>query len=169
MVELQTTEAHKTNAFFALVNNRFKFTLFLLKSLPAAYFSGVKILTANEQSCSVSVPSKWFTRNPFRSTYFASLSMAAEMSTGVLAMAHVYKRKPAVSMLIIEMESRYHKKATGVTIFKCEDGLQLKQAIQLAIDTNQPQTMTVKSAGYNQQNELMAEFWFKWSFRLKHQ
>jgi hypothetical protein len=44
---------------------------------------------------------------------FACLAMAAEMSTGVLAMAHVYKRKPAISMLVVKMEAEYFKKATG--------------------------------------------------------
>jgi len=167
MIEQKQTANHNTAGFFALVNNRFKFNLFLLKNLPAAYFSGVRVLAANEQNCRVSLPFKWFTKNPFRSTYFACLSMAAEMSTGVLAMAHVHKRKPAVSMIIVEVESKYFKKATGVTTFVCTEGLVLKQTIEQAIDSNQPQTATIKASGYNEAGELIAEFWFKWSFRLK--
>src|SRR5213083_1353031 len=109
--------------------------MFLLSNLPAAYFSGVRIRDINENTCSVTVPYKWFTKNPFRSTYFACLSMAAEMSTGALCLVHLYKRKPPVSMLVVKMESEYFKKATGRTKFICEDGLSIKEAIEQAIQT----------------------------------
>src|SRR5687768_328057 len=102
--------------FLQLIGNRTKARLFLLQKLPAAFFSGVRIESISETHCSVSVPFRWFTQNPFRSTYFACLSMAAEMSTGALAMAAVYGRRPAVSLLITGMESRFLKKATGKTI-----------------------------------------------------
>jgi hypothetical protein len=166
MNQMIEAEAYSTKPFFELIRNRFKFSLFLLKSLPAAYFSSLKVVQANEEGCTVSVPFKWFTTNPFRSTYFACLAMAAEMSTGILAMAHVFKRKPSVSMLIVNMESTYYKKATGITSFSCSDGLLVKEAVRQAIETRQPQTIKVKSEGYDG-NELIAEFWFTWSFKVK--
>src|SRR5215204_1043055 len=95
------------NAFFLLANNPFKFKLFLLSKLPAAFIAGIRIEQCKEEACSVSVKYKWFTQNPFRSTYFACLSMAAEMSTGALAMANVYKRQPSASMLITDVESKF--------------------------------------------------------------
>lgn len=168
MIEQKETLSPNTDAFFSMVRNRFKFNLFLLTNLPAAYFSGIKLIKATEESSMVSVPFKWFTTNPFRSTYFACLSMAAEMSTGVLAMAHVYKRKPAVSMLVTAVESHYQKKATGVTTFHCHDGSLIKQLIDTAIATSTAQSVKAKSTGYNEQNEVVAEFWITWSFKVKH-
>lgn len=159
--------ASHPHGFFRLINNRFKSRLFLLGKLPAAYFSGLKIVSANEDHCAVSVPYKWFTQNPFRSTYFACLSMAAEMSTGVLAMANIYQRKPAVSMLITGMESAFHKKAIGKTIFTCTEGKIVADTIERAVVANTPQTVKLQSKGYNSQNELVAEFWFTWSFKVK--
>ena len=156
-----------SSSFFLLVNNPFKFRLFLLSKLPAAFVAGVRIKQCNEESCSVSVPFKWLTQNPFRSTYFACLSMAAEMSTGVLAMANLYKRTPKTSMLITSVESKYYKKATGKTIFICWDGLKMKATIDEAYQTYLPQSITARSEGYNEQNELVAEFWFTWSFKVK--
>ena len=108
--------------FLALINNPLKFRLFLFSKLPSAYFAGVRIRKAEPGCCEVLVPFKWFSQNPFRSTYFACLAMAAEMSTGVLAMAQTYKRNPAVSMLVVGLEAKYYKKATGLTTFICEDG-----------------------------------------------
>lgn len=155
------------DAFFSLINSPLKRRLFLLSKLPAAYFSGVKILSANSETCAVSVPYQWFTKNPFRSTYFACLSMAAEMSTGVLAMANTFRRKPSVSMLITGMESSFHKKATGTTIFYCHEGLAIQQAVEKAVAGALAQTIRVQANGFNEQKQLVAEFWFTWSFKLK--
>jgi hypothetical protein len=158
---------HNLSPFFGLANNPFKFRLFLFSKLPAAYIAGIRIVNCNKESCSVSVPYKWLTQNPFRSTYFACLSMAAEMSTGALAMANVYQRKPSASMLITSVDSKYYKKAIGKTVFICKEGLAIKQTIDTAYTGLSPQTITVKSEGFNQQNELVAEFWFTWSFKVK--
>src|ERR687898_975148 len=94
-----------------------KFRLFLFTKLPSAYFAGVRIKDISPDKCEVTIPYKWFSQNPFRSTYFACLGMAAEMSTGALAMAHTYKSNPAVSMLVVGLEANYFKKATGLTTF----------------------------------------------------
>src|SRR6186713_3058252 len=131
---------HNANAFFLLANNPLKFKLFLLSKLPAAFIAGIRIERCNEEVCSVSVPYKWLTQNPFRSTYFACLSMAAEMSTGALAMANVYKRKRSASMLITSVDSKYYKKAIGKTIFTCKEGEAMKQTINEAYETSTPQT-----------------------------
>lgn len=154
-------------AFFNLIRNPAKFKIFLLQKLPAAFFSGLKLITADNQHCAVCVPYKWFTQNPFRSTYFACLSMAAEMSTGVLAMAHIYKIKPGVSMLVVGNESRFLKKATGKTIFTCSDGEAIKAAVEKSIATGEGQTIIAKSIGYNKKEEIVAEFLFTWSFKPK--
>lgn len=154
-------------AFFSLIRNKVKYRLFLLRQLPAAYFAGLQIREVDAEHCTVSVPYKWFTKNPFRSTYFACLAMAAELSTGVLVMANVYRRRPSVSMLVVATEARFAKKATGLTLFTCSDGLLIREAVERAIATSEPQTLTVQSSGYNTGGELIAEFSFTWSFKAK--
>jgi hypothetical protein len=158
---------HQTAAFFSLINHPVKFRLYLLKNLPAAYFSGLKIVHANAGSCAVSIPFKWLTQNPFRSTYFASLSMAAELSTGVLGMAQLRNRRPAVSMLVTGIEGKFHKKATGLTIFQCDDGGQISDAVAAAISLKNPQEIKAHSIGRNKEGEVVAEFWITWSFKVK--
>src|SRR6478672_221893 len=135
------------NKFLNLARHPIKFKLFLFKQLPAAFFSGVRVKSITESKAIVTVPYKWLTRNPFRSTYFACLSMAAEMSTGLLAMANVYGRTPGVSMLVTAIEGSFQKKATGRSIFICKDGAALASAIELAISSGQPQTFTALSTG----------------------
>lgn len=150
------------NAFMATVRSPFKFRLFLLTKIPAAFFSGVRIKSITEDKCVVTVPYKWFSTNPFKSTYFACLAMAAEMSTGALAMAHIYKRVPSVSMLIIDMTAAYYKKATNITTFVCKDGIAIRDAIEEAIAANGTNSITIKSSGTNEAGEVVAEFAFTW-------
>ena len=163
----QEAAGQNTAAFFSLINHPFKFKLFLLRNLPAAYFSGVRILQADADACTVSIPFKWFTKNPFRSTYFACLSMAAEMSTGVLAMAHLYKRKPAVSMLVTGIEGKFYKKATDVAFFQCKDGEAIQNAIDAAVSSGVPQEIKAHSIGKNKNGDTLTEFWITWSFKAR--
>ncbi|MFM2337695.1 MAG: hypothetical protein RL115_888 [Bacteroidota bacterium] len=155
------------SVFLKLIQHPIKFRLFLFSKLPAAYFAGVRVRQADMEKCIVSVPYKWLSQNPFRSTYFACLSMAAEMSTGVLAMAFLYKRQPAVSMLVVKVDSTYHKKATGLTSFLCTDGKKFEQAIENAINTGEAQTVIANTVGTNKEGEVVAEFVVTWSFKAK--
>jgi hypothetical protein len=153
--------------FIRLISNPFKFRIFLLMNLPSAFFSGVRIREVDLQQCSVSVPYKWFSRNPFRSTYFACLSMAAEMSTGALAMAHLHKSAPPVSMLVTGIEGTFFKKATGLTVFLCEDGENIRRAIEEAVSTGEGVVFRARSLGKNTNGEAVAEFFITWSFKAK--
>lgn len=153
--------------FLKLINSPVKFRLFLLSKLPSAFFCGVRVRYADEKTCVVTVPYKWLSQNPFRSTYFACLAMAAEMSTGVLAMAHIYKRRPVVSMLVLKVEGHFLKKAVGRTTFTCDDGLILEQAIEDSISGDEAKMITARSYGRNAEGEVVAEFLITWGFKVK--
>lgn len=153
--------------FIKLIKHPVKFRIFLFTKLPAAFFAGVRVREVDENRCMVSVPYKWLSQNPFRSTYFACLSMAAEMSTGVLAMAHLYKINPPVSMLVVKVESEYFKKATGHTYFVCEDGNLFFDAVEQTMATGEAKMVKAKSVGKNKEGEVVAEFYIIWSFKTK--
>lgn len=153
--------------FLKIVKHPFKFRMFLLSKLPAAFFSGVRVRSINENECVVTVPYKWFTRNPFKSTYFACLSMAAEMSTGALGIMNVYNRKPAVSMLVTKVEGEFHKKSTGIATFTCAEGPAIMNAVETAISTGEAQSIKVLSTGTNGNGETIATFYITWSFKQK--
>lgn len=156
-----------TSEFIQLMKHPVKFRMFLLSKLPSAFFAGVRVKEADEKRCVVTVPFKWFSQNPFRSTYFACLSMAAEMSTGALAMAHLYKRKPPVSMLVVKVESEYFKKATGRTSFVCADGELFQKAVEESMASGEARTVKARSVGTNKEGEIVAEFFITWSFKAK--
>jgi len=156
-----------TASFINLMKHPVKFRMFLFTKLPSAYFSGVRLREIDTAHSRVSVPFKWFSQNPFKSTYFACLAMAAEMSTGLLGMMQVYKRQPAVSMLVIGLEAFYYKKATNRTDFICSDGELFEKKIEETIATGEARTLKAKSVGKNKEGEVVAEFYITWSFKAK--
>lgn len=158
---------HTADDFIQLVKHPVKFRMFLLFKLPSAYFCGVRVKNITKETAAVTVPYKWLSQNPFKSTYFACLAMAAEMSTGLLAMMNTYKSDPAISMLVTALQATYFKKATGLTTFVCEDGNAIATAIGQAVQTGESRSIKAKSTGVNEQGEVVAEFIIEWSFKAK--
>lgn len=155
------------STFQRKITNRLTFRLFMLKRLPAAYFAGLSIVSLDEKHCAVAVRYKWFTQNPFRSMYFAVQSMAAEMSTGLLASGHVYERRPAISMLVVGVQGNFFKKVTGRVVFTCDDGIKIHDTIEAAIATGEGKTIGCRSVGINDAGETVAEFVITWSFKAR--
>ena len=156
-----------TSAFIRSLKHPLRFRMFLLSRLPNAFFAGLRIRDLDETVCRVSVPYKWFTKNPFRSTYFACLNMAAEMSTSVLCLVYLHNRKPPLSMLVVKTEAEYFKKTTGKTVFTCEEGLMIKETIEQAIERGEARTFRARSIGKNEEGHIVAEFFITWSFKVK--
>ncbi len=153
--------------FKQTITNPLKFNYFLFRKLPSALFAGLRIQYLAEDKAAITVSHKWFNQNPFHSMYFAVQSMAAEMSTGMLAFGQIHQRNPVVSMLVVGMEATFHKKAVGKVVFTCLNGLAIASAVETAISTGSGQTIRCYSVGTNEYNEMVAEFWFIWSFKPK--
>ncbi len=153
--------------FSALISSPIQFRFFLFQKLPAAFFSGLRIVHFDSTTCTVKIKYSWFSQNPFKSIYFAVEAMAAEMCSGMLAFAQVYQRNPKISMLVVKMEVNFIKKATGTVLFTCEDGALIQAAINESIETGEGKTIVCMSKGKNSANETVAEFLITWSFKSK--
>lgn len=141
--------------------------LFLMKQLPLAFIAGLKLIEMDGHLAKVSVPYNYLTKNPFRSIYFAALSMAAELSTGILAMAAVYETGVPISMLVLGMEADFVKKADSRVVFTCKGGEALNETIARSIKTGEGQTIKLVSTGYNSGGDVVASFAFNWTFKPK--
>ena len=150
------------------ISNPIKYWLFMLSKLPMGFISGLKIVELSPQQASIAVKFKWINKNPFGSIYFAVQSMAAELSTGILAYGQTYKRQPKVSMLVVKMEAEFYKKAIGTIHFTCIDGDKITAAIEQSIQQNIGTTVQCISIGKNIEGEEVARFIFTWSFKSKN-
>ena len=153
--------------FQKIILHPIKFRFFLFQKLPAAWIAGLRMKKFEADEASVTVSYKWLNQNPFKSMYFAVQSMAAEMSTGMLAFGQIFERNPSISMLVVGMEAKFQKKATDKITFTCSDGVLIAHAIEEAIRSCEGQTIKCYSVGKNENEEIVSEFWFIWSFKAK--
>ncbi len=71
-------------------------------------------------------------------------------------------------MLVTGLQATYYKKATGITTFICEDGIAIKNIVDEATSSGEGKTIRARSTGYNEQGEVVAEFFIEWSFKVKN-
>lgn len=136
--------------------------------LPAAYFTGVRVKSISEESCTTSVKHKWINQNPFKSMFWAVQGMAAELSTGALVMSYIKDTDSKISMLVANNRANFSKKATGRITFRCEDGLKMKDAIEKAIVTKEGQTCWMKAVGVDSHGDIVSIFEFEWTVKEKN-
>lgn len=148
------------------LNTRSKMRLFFLWKLPTLLFWNVRVLSVNPDVGRVEIPFSRRTQNPFRSTYFAALAGAGELSTGLLAMIAMEGRGP-MSMLVTRMEAEYSKKAVGRTVFTCADGPLIRDAVQRAYETGEGQQVEVLSIGTAEDGSEVCRFRLNWSFKAR--
>lgn len=141
---------------------------YYLRQLPTLVFWGVRIRLCTQDRAEVTIPFSWRTQNPFRSTYFAALCGAGELSTGVLGL-RAMEGKGKISMLVVSLEASFVKKANSLTTFTCTDGPAFRAAIQKALETGEGQTLTAVSQGIQANGEKVAEVRITWSFKAKPQ
>lgn len=140
---------------------------FFLAKLPLALIAGLRIREFDAERCAVSVPYGWRTTNPFRSTYFAALSMAAELSTGALALAAVQVSGQPVALLITGLQASFEKKAAALTTFTCADGDKAFAAVDATIASGEPTTAEMRTVGLSPDGAVVARFTFTWSFKRR--
>jgi Domain of unknown function (DUF4442) len=140
---------------------------YFLSKLPLALMAGVKLRELDADHSVATVPYGWRSTNPFRSTYFAALAMAAELSTGALAMLAVEGAPKPVAMLIVSMTASFEKKATALAAFTCADGAKLAAAVAHAVESGEPATAEAETVGRMADGTVVARFTFTWSFKAR--
>lgn len=155
-----------TRKLISRLNHNQKMWFYFLLKLPSAWFWGMKINSVDQDKSVVSLPYSWFSKNPFRSIYFAAQTGAAELSTGLLGIIAI-EDKPPMSMLITAVEAEFVKKADSQTTFTCHDGGKIRETVDLAITSGAGQTVTVTSIGVDSYGDVVSRFKFTWSFKTK--
>lgn len=140
---------------------------YFLSKLPLALMAGVKLRELDAEHSVATVPYGWRSTNPFRSTYFAALAMAAELSTGALALVAIEASQKPVAMLIVNMTASFEKKATALTAFTCPDGAKLAAAVARAVESGEAATAEAETVGRRADGTIVARFTFTWSFKAR--
>lgn len=152
--------------FLRLVNSPWRMRLYLLRKLPAAWFLGIQVLRCDAGACSIRLPFHWQSKNPFQSIYFAAQCAAGELSTGLLVMATL-AGQPPVSMLVINIEAEFLKKAAARLNFTCTEGAQVESAVRQALSSTEAQVLRLHSTGRLPDGTVAANIWITWSLKRR--
>ena len=165
--DLESLDPSRVDLFRSRMQNPFLSGAFMLRKMPLGFFAGLKVEDISTEQCRTGLPYGWRTTNPFRSMYFAAQSMAAELSTGALAMLAVELAPKPVSMLITNLEAEFGKKATTWTTFTCEEGPKIFEAVAHTVATGEPVTARVETVGRMTDGVEVSRFHFTWSFKKR--
>lgn len=152
--------------FLRSVNSSWKMGFFLFWKLPAAWFMGIRVKYCDTSRAEVRLPYGWRSQNPFRSIYFAAQCAAAELSTGLLGLAAL-QAQPPVSMLVLNIEAEFLKKASAPLLFICQEGEAVEKCVQKALAEDTAQVIRMASVGYLPDGTEAARVWVNWSFKRK--
>jgi len=150
-----------------VLNNRLLFKIVMLFQVPLDFIAGIRLREINEESCKVSVPYRWLNKNPFKSTFWAVLGMAAEMSTGALVKMYTYKLDSSVAIIVGDCSGEFVAKAKDLTTFVCNDGKRIAETVEKAIKTGEPQEVLCQTVGYSKTGEEVARFTFTWKMKKR--
>jgi len=141
---------------------------FLFFKLPSAYFTGIRVISIDDNEAMATVKHKWINQNPFNSLYWAVQGMASELVTGLLVMKKIDESGKKISMLVTYQTGTFTKKARGVITFVCKDGDIIKEAIDKTIATGEGQTLVMTAEGFNEEFESVSQFEYTWSVKIKN-
>ncbi len=153
-------------------NNYMKFTIskvnwFLLFKIPSAYFAGVRTKSITDHGVEVYVKHRWINQNPFGSMYWAVQGMASELTTGLIVMRAIHKKKIPISMLVTNQTGTFTKKAKGRIIFTCTDIKIVEDKISSLSIENPTTTFKLTSIGIDSDGDQVSNFEYEWSLKLK--
>ena len=138
----------------------------MLFKLPAAWLTGVRILSISDTKCEVKVRFKWINQNPYRSMFWAVQGMAAELTTGMLLTKSIQESNTNISMLLIGNKSNFYKKAVGKIKFICDQGDVAKELIN-STKKNITHKAWLKAKGFDETGDVVSEFDFEWSCKKR--
>ena len=142
---------------------------FGLMRIPLIFFCRPKVVSISDTKLEVKIKLNRRTKNHLNSMYFGVLSVGADVTGGFLAMKLIRKNQSRISLIFKDFHADFLKRAEGDVHFICEDGLAIKNLVEVAEQTGERQnlplhiTATVPSIS----NESVAEFILTLSLKKK--
>ena len=145
------------------LRGRTKFRIFTALSMPAAWFSGIRMDKIDHETCTTSLPGGWRSQNPFKTMYWAVQGMGAELATGAAPFAISRSMDERLRMFVVGTEAKFVKRAKGRITFTCNDVAKARVAIEESLNTGEAVEIDLTSQGKDSEGEIVSEWVFKLS------
>jgi len=156
-----------------MISNLTKANLYLkffgLTKIPLLWFCRPKIINLDPNSVEIQIPLKRRTKNHLGSMYFGALSVGADITGGFLAMICIQKSKHKVALIFKDFKADFLKRAEGDVHFKCNQGSNIVNLVEKAIESRQRENMIVNIDAYvpSISDDLVAKFELTLSLKEK--
>lgn len=141
----------------------FRLRLWMLTHLPMGLLSGMKVISLDEEGCTVELRDRFWIHNPFRSVFWAVMGTAAEMSTGALLSAWCSDKK--VKFILTGIEGKFFKKVKGKSYYFCKAGQELASFIETLQSPGDVGSISLPVWGQDIEGQKVATFHFTWSLK----
>ncbi|MEM9837327.1 MAG: DUF4442 domain-containing protein [Bacteroidota bacterium] len=149
------------------LQTNWKLKLFFLNKLPSLLWWSGRIEEASPQRVVASIPYNWRTQNPYNSTYFAAQSGIGELSTGMLVTLATKGYDTKISMLVIDFQAQFTKKATDRVYYTCDMGDQIFATVAEAVATGEARTIECLAIGKMTNGVEVGRVKVTWSVKPK--
>ncbi len=127
----------------AKVRDTFLLRSFGFLKIPLLFFISPTVVEVSDQRCVVSIPLKRRTKNHLNSMYFGALAAGADCAGGLIAMRLIQERGNHVSLIFKDFHAEFLKRAEGDVHFICEEGDQIRELVEKAIQSGERENMPV--------------------------
>ena len=122
------------------VKERFKHNLFLwlfgLTKVRMILFCRPRIIDITEQKVVLYIPLNRQTRNHVKSMYIGTMTVGADLVTGLTAMLSIRKSKRKIVLIFKDLNATFLKRAEGDTFFTCNSVKEIESAVREVIASN---------------------------------
>lgn len=143
---------------------------FGLRKIPLIWFVRPEILRMDTDTVCVRIRLRRRTRNHLGSMYFGVLAVGADLAGGLVAMNEIARSGKPIALIFKDMKADFLKRADGDTEFRCEDGPQVCELVQRALESGERVEMPVRITATVPDNfgdEPVARFVLTLSIKLK--
>ena len=110
---------------------------FTLVKIPLIAYLKPSIIELDSNKCIVKFPLFRRSKNHLNSMYFGALCAGADCAGGVIALDQIAKSKKNVSFVFKDFQAEFLKRAEGDVHFICEQGPEIRKAVNETIETGQ--------------------------------
>ena len=116
---------------------RFKHNLFLwffgLTKVRMILFCRPKIVDIADEKVVLYIPLNKQTRNHIKSMYIGTMTVGADLVTGLTAMLSIRRSKRKIILIFKDLNATFLKRAEGDTYFTCNDVKKIESAVRKVI------------------------------------
>ena len=106
---------------------------FGIAKVPMIFYVRPRLLHIDERSVAIRIPLRRNTMNHLRAMYFGVLCVGADCAGGIIAVWLIRQSRARVDFVFKSCEAEFMKRAEGDTVFTCNDGIKIKEAIQQSL------------------------------------